>query len=58
MVSHSGASNLTSDWRRINAMKNISLEHDPEKCRAVFRKDHAQSKSQSARAIRPNPIVL
>jgi hypothetical protein len=22
-----------------------ALEHDPEKCAAVFRKDHAQSKS-------------
>jgi sirohydrochlorin ferrochelatase len=30
----------------------------PEKCAAVFRKDHAKSKSQSAMTIRPNLIAL
>jgi len=34
------------------------LERDPEKCVAVFRKDHAQSKSQSAMMIQPNLIAL
>jgi hypothetical protein len=33
-------------------------EHDPEKCEAVFRKDHAQTKSESAMTIRPNLIAL
>jgi hypothetical protein len=33
------------------------LEHDPEKCVAVFRKDHAQSKTWSAMAIQPDPIA-
>jgi hypothetical protein len=28
-------------------------EHDPEKCVAVFRKDHAQLKTQSAMTIQP-----
>jgi hypothetical protein len=32
-------------------------EHDPEKCVAVLRKDHAQSKNQSAMRI-PNRIAL
>jgi hypothetical protein len=30
----------------------------PEKCAAVFRKDDAKSKSQSAMTIRPNLIAL
>jgi hypothetical protein len=34
------------------------LEHDPEKCAAVFRKDHAQAKSQSAMTIQLNLIAL
>jgi hypothetical protein len=34
------------------------LEHDPEKCEAVFRKDHAQSKTKSAMAMQPHPIAL
>jgi hypothetical protein len=33
-------------------------QHDPEKCAAIFRKDHAQSKNQSAMTIRPNLIAL
>jgi hypothetical protein len=33
-------------------------EHDPEKCEAVFRKDHAQSKSQNAMTIQPDLIAL
>jgi len=33
------------------------LKHDPEKCEAVFRKDHAQSKIQSAMPIHPNLIA-
>jgi hypothetical protein len=32
--------------------------HDPEKCAAVFRKDHAQSKSESAMTNRSNLIAL
>jgi hypothetical protein len=45
----------------------IFLEHDPEKCEAVFprdkrqrrlRGDHAQSKNQSAMTIQPNLIAL
>jgi hypothetical protein len=33
--------------QRIDRLRVISpaLEHDPEKCAAVFRKDHAQSKT-------------
>jgi hypothetical protein len=34
------------------------LEHDPKKCVAVFRKDHAQPKTWRAMAIQPNPIAL
>jgi hypothetical protein len=30
----------------------LVLAHDPEKCAAVFRKDHAQTKSQSATIYR------
>jgi hypothetical protein len=33
-------------------------EHDPEKRVAVFRKDHAQSRIQSAMAIQPNLVAL
>src|SRR6202012_4434968 len=33
-------------------------EHDPEKCEAVFRKDHAQPRIWSAMAIRPDPVAL
>jgi hypothetical protein len=36
----------------------LALEHDPEKCVAVFRKDHAQTKSLSAMTIQPNLIAL
>jgi hypothetical protein len=40
-----------------NGWSRKFLEHDPEKCEAVFRKDHAQTKrdddsSQSHRAFR------
>jgi hypothetical protein len=35
-----------------------NLEHDPEKRVAVSRKDHAQTISQSAMAIQPNPMAL
>jgi hypothetical protein len=35
-----------------------TLEHDPEKCVAVFRKDHAQSKDQSAMLIHLIAIAL
>jgi len=34
------------------------LKHDPEKRAAVFRKDHAQTKSQSAMMIQPDLIAL
>jgi hypothetical protein len=34
------------------------LEHDPEKCEAVFRKEHAQTRIWSAMAIQPNAIAL
>jgi hypothetical protein len=30
------------------------LKHDPEKCVAVLRKDHAQTRSKNAKAIQPN----
>jgi hypothetical protein len=33
-------------------------EHDPEKCEAVFRKDHAQTRSVSAMTIQPNLTAL
>jgi len=36
----------------------LRLKHDPEKCEAVFRKDHAQSRIWSAMAIHPNLIAL
>src|SRR5579872_337056 len=38
--------------------ERTGLKHDPEKCVAVFRKDHAQSKTQSAMTIQPNLIAL
>src|SRR5262249_6847752 len=38
--------------------RNQTLKHDPEKCEAVFRKDHAQTKTQSAMPIRSNLIAL
>ena len=28
-------------------MSGLALEHDPEKCAAVFRKDHAQRETES-----------
>jgi hypothetical protein len=34
------------------------LEHDAEKCAAVFRKDHAQTKGYSAMMIHPQLIAL
>jgi hypothetical protein len=34
------------------------LEHDPEKCEAVFRKDHAQTKGQSEMTIQRKVISL
>jgi hypothetical protein len=36
----------------------LRLKHDPEKCAAVFRKDHAQSKSYSAMMIQADLIAL
>jgi hypothetical protein len=38
--------------------QNKKLGHDPEKCEAVFRKDHAQTTIQGAMVIQPNPIAL
>jgi hypothetical protein len=35
-----------------------NLEHDPEKWIPVFRKDHAQTKRQSAMLIQPKRIAL
>jgi hypothetical protein len=41
------------------AMMSLSvLEHDPEKCAAVFRKDHAQTTNQSVMMIHPKVIAL
>jgi hypothetical protein len=34
------------------------LAHDPEKCATVFRKDHAQSRTESAMVIQPDLIAL
>jgi len=34
------------------------LEHDPETCEAVFRKDHAQTTAQSAMTIHPKLVAL
>ncbi|WP_456729599.1 hypothetical protein [Bradyrhizobium sp. USDA 3364] len=36
---------------------NGGLEHDPGKCEAAFRKDHAQARSQSAMLIQTNRIA-
>ena len=44
--------------RHRRAVTHDRLVHDPEKCEAVFRKDHAQSKSQSAMTIHPHLIAL
>jgi hypothetical protein len=33
-------------------------EHDPEKCAAVFPKDHAQTKTYGAMTVHPNLIAL
>jgi hypothetical protein len=38
--------------------QRAALKHDPEKCEAVFRKDHAQTMNQSAMTIQPNLIAL
>jgi hypothetical protein len=35
----------------------VKLEHDPEKCAAVFRKNHAQSNGQSAMTIQADLIA-
>jgi hypothetical protein len=32
--------------------------HDREKCEAVFQKDHARTRIQSAMAIQPDPAAL
>jgi hypothetical protein len=37
---------------------DVRLEHDPEKCAAVFRKDHAQTTTESAMTIHPDLIAL
>jgi hypothetical protein len=42
--------------KRSCSIKN--LEHGPEKRMAVFRRDHAQSKTSSATAIQPNCTAL
>lgn len=39
------------------AWHRLLLEHDPEKCVAIFRKDHSD-KVLSAMAIHPHPIAL
>jgi hypothetical protein len=44
--------------RRKGASMPLMLEHDPEKCEAVFRKDHAQTQSESAMTNQPNIIAL
>jgi hypothetical protein len=38
-------------------MPAFLLEHDPEKCAAVFRRDHGQSKTLDAMAIQRHPIA-
>jgi hypothetical protein len=38
--------------------RRLRLEHDPEKWIPVFRKDHAQTKSQSGMPIRRKVIPL
>jgi len=43
---------------RKGASMPLILEHDPEKCEAVFRKDHAQTASSSAMTIQPDLIAL
>ncbi|WP_194459132.1 hypothetical protein [Bradyrhizobium sp. CCBAU 53421] len=30
--------------KRLKCPSHLSVEHDPEKCEAAFRKDHAQTK--------------
>jgi hypothetical protein len=35
-----------------------ALKHDPEKCEAVFRKDHAQTVISDAMKIHPDLIAL
>jgi len=44
--------------RRAPCEASNRLKHDPEKCAAVFRKDHAQTTTQSAMMIHPNLIAL
>jgi hypothetical protein len=39
-------------------MSAAVLEHDPEECEAVFRKDHAQTTTYSAMTIHPDLIAL
>jgi hypothetical protein len=36
----------------------FALEHDPEKWKPVFGKDHAQTRIQSVMAIQPEVITL
>jgi hypothetical protein len=41
-----GLSLIDATWfLPVQSWPGKSLKHDPEKCEAVFRKDHAQSKS-------------
>jgi hypothetical protein len=41
---------------QVTSLPRWALEHDPEKYMAVFRKDHAQSKAQSAISSRQSMI--
>ena len=48
LVEHDGGAREQSNSRAFRSRSDRlgkKLEHDPEKCAAVFRKDHAQSKS-------------
>jgi hypothetical protein len=53
-----GTANASSSTNPKSTLQCERLEHDPEKCEAVFRKDHAQSKTSSAMTIQPNLIAL
>jgi len=48
---------MDGKWKA-TATATGGLEHDPEKCAAVFRKDHAQAKSYSEMTIRRKVILL
>jgi hypothetical protein len=47
---------IDSIWPQLSVL--LPLEHDPEKCAAVFRKDHAHTITYGAMVLHPEVIAL